>query len=90
MDEKLSLSPVLAVQARKADEGACLQEPQAMEGTAESAVEGGVEQDQEREETVRDPGPSGRRQVQQGSTGLPIYHGGRKAGPAPSGGRCTK
>jgi len=77
MDKEPSFSSELVVQVQGADKGARLQKLRPMERTAESAVEGGVEGDGEREEAVCDRGPPCRRQVQQGSTGLPIHHGGR-------------
>ena len=64
MDGELNFSAVLVVQVQGADKGACLQKLQTIEGTAESAIKGGVEGDREREEPVSDPGPPCQRQVQ--------------------------
>jgi hypothetical protein len=54
-----------------------------VEGPAEDSLGGGQKGNWELEEPLEGPGPTGRREMQQGGTGLPFHHGRGEAGPSP-------
>jgi len=76
--------PVLVVAVPLANERPPLQGVPGMEAAGKDAVGGGAEGDGKVEESVEDPGPSGRWEMRAGSSRLPHLNGCGKAG-APAG-----
>jgi len=81
---------VLVVPSPNTDPGAPFQGVSRVEDLAEDPVGGGEEGDWEVERPVEDPGPSGGREVQLGSTRLPLHYGRGKAGADRGGGFCER
>jgi hypothetical protein len=82
---------VLVVRERNTDARPPLQGVRRVEGTAEDALGRGQKGNWEMEEPLEGPGPAGGREIQQGGTGLPLYHGRGEASTSPGwGGRAER